>query len=91
MRSSTIFLETLCAFTEIPQHGDGRTHLVQGWVKGKELGLPVGPPGLLILLFEVLRAHTLQEVFQPLVWLQAAEIEVTSSEGAFPRHITQHV
>lgn len=89
--NNNIIPEPLCVFTEILPHGDGRTHLVHRWVKGKELGLPVGPPGLLVLLLKVLGTHVLQEVFQPLVRLQAAQVEVTSSEGAFPRHITQHL
>lgn len=84
-----IFLATLHVFTEILQHGDGHTYLVHWWVKGKELGLPVAPPGLLILLLEILSTHMLQEVFQALVRLQAAQVE--GSEGDFSRHITQHV
>lgn len=70
---------------------DTCTHLVHRWVQGKELCLPISPAGLFVLLLEVLGAHELQQVFQPLVRLQTAEVKATGREGAFPRHIAQHV
>jgi hypothetical protein len=67
------------------------THLIHGRIEGKELSRPIGLAGLLLLLLKVLSAHKLEQVFQPLIRLQAAEVEVTRSEGALPRHVTQHV
>lgn len=67
------------------------THLIHGRIEGEELGGPIGPAGLLFLLLKVLSAHKLKQVFQPLIRLQAAEVEVTRGEGALPRHVTEHV
>lgn len=66
------------------------THLIYGWIEGEELSRPIGLAGLLFLLLKVLSTQ-LKQVFQPLIRLQAAEVEVTRSDGALPRHITQHV
>lgn len=80
-----------CFLPKILPHGDGRTHLIHRWVQSKELGMPIGPPGLFILLLEVLSTHLSQEVLQPLIRLQAAKVEATGSEGHLPRHVAQHV
>lgn len=67
------------------------THLIHGRIEGKELSRPIGLAGLFFLLLKVLSAHELKQVLQPLIRMQAAKVEVARSEGALPRHVTQHI
>lgn len=59
-----------------------RAHLIHGRVEGKELSMPVGSPGFLVLPLKLLSADMPQQVLQAGIGLQAAQVKVTGGRGS---------